>query len=82
MSKPTRQDIETALAAGNLFVVMTNGARWKARRNGVTALWKRDPDRFSIPVKAGLRACGRVDQDSVVTFGRGDGDFEIQKPGE
>lgn len=62
----TRIEIETALAQGNLWVLMGNGNYWRLRRNGKTQFWKTRPDEFSIPVKAGLRACGRVTQDSVI----------------
>lgn len=62
---PTRQEFETALAAGNLWAAMRNGRFWKLRRNGATQTWKRDPNRFSIPVKAGLKSCGRVTEDDV-----------------
>lgn len=30
------------------------------RRNGQTQTWKREPERFSIPVKYGLRTYGRL----------------------
>ncbi len=62
----TRIEIETALAQGNLWVLMGNGNYWRLRRNGKTQFWKTRPDEFSIPVKAGLRACGRVTHDSVI----------------
>jgi predicted type IV restriction endonuclease len=56
----TRQEIETALDSGNLWAAMRNGRFWKCRRNGKTQTWKREPERFSIPVKAGLKSCARV----------------------
>ncbi len=33
-----------------------NGKSLRARRNGRTQRWKRQPERFSIPVKFGMRA--------------------------
>lgn len=60
-----RQEIETALAAGNLWAAMRNGRYWKLRRNGATQTWKRDPSRFSIPVKAGLRSCTRITETDI-----------------
>lgn len=33
--------------------------RW--RRNGATRRWKREPSRFEIPVKHGLRSYDRID---------------------
>lgn len=65
----TREDIETALANGTLWAQMANGAFWRLRRNGATKTWKRAPERYSIPVKAGLKSCGRIDEASKV--GRG-----------
>lgn len=62
----TRIEIETALAQGNLWALMGNGNYWRLRRNGKTQFWKTRPNEFSIPVKAGLRACGRVTQDSLI----------------
>lgn len=56
----TRQELETALDAGGLEAEMTNGRWWKLRRNGKTRTWKRDPKRFEVPVKAGLRAYARL----------------------
>lgn len=56
----TRQDLETALDAGNLWAAMANGRWWRLRRNGATQTWKRDPSRFSVPVKAGLKSCARI----------------------
>lgn len=54
-------EIEAALDTGRLFIVMANGARWQARRNGKTKLWVTRPEEFSIPFKVGLRTCGRID---------------------
>lgn len=61
----TREALETALDSGRLFVHMRNGAWWQARRNGRTQLWKRDPDRFRIPLKAGLRAYGEATAEAL-----------------
>jgi hypothetical protein len=48
---------------------MANGRYWKLRRNGATQTWKRDPSRFSIPVKAGLKSCARITEtDAVCNF--------------
>jgi hypothetical protein len=56
----TRDDIETALDAGGLYVAMGNGRWWPLRRNGATKLWKKDAARFRIPVKAGLRTYAAI----------------------
>lgn len=57
-----RTTFETALDAGNLWIAMRNGRFWRARRNGRTQLWKRSPERFSIPFKVGLKEAGRIDE--------------------
>jgi hypothetical protein len=65
----TLQQVEAALAAGQLFAKMhgTNRA-WQARRNGATKTWKTRPGEFSIPIKAGLRSCGYVRHDNLDNF--------------
>ena len=54
------QVIETALAEGRLWAEMRSGRWWRVRRNGKTQHWKRDPTRFRIPVKAGLRSYAEI----------------------
>jgi len=72
----TRQDLEQALDNGHLWTLMVNGRYWLLRRTGRTKLWKRDPTRFELPVKAGLRSCDQITEYSHVTRGRG-GQFVI-----
>lgn len=55
-----RERIEQALDSGRLFIVMASGREWRARRNGVTKLWKTRPADFSIPAKCGLKTCVRI----------------------
>lgn len=57
----TREELETALDKGKLYMRMQSGNYWRARRNGKTQVWKSDPTRFSIPFKVGLKVCGRLD---------------------
>lgn len=40
--------------------------RW--RRNGATQRWKRDPQRFRIPIKFGLREYGEITPSNVSAF--------------
>ena len=56
----TRIEIEDKLGKGLLWARMSNGNLWRLRRNGVTKLWKTRPNEYSIPVKAGLKLCGRI----------------------
>ena len=61
----SRDDADSALERGLLYVAMGNGKWWRARRNGKTKTWVREPGRFEIPVKAGLKAYGRITQDDI-----------------
>lgn len=61
--------IEAMLDNGKLYVRMGNQRLWAARRNGATKLWKTRPADYSIPVKAGLKATGRVTETSRVEWG-------------
>jgi hypothetical protein len=59
----TRTAFEGALDSASLWTrIRTHkGDRWYVcRRNGSTRVWKRDPDRFEVPVKFRLRDCIRV----------------------
>jgi hypothetical protein len=62
-----RADFENALDTGQLFCAMGNGKFWQARRNGATRSWKRDVDRFYIPIKVGLRAYHAIKETDNVT---------------
>lgn len=55
-----RVEIESALDSGHLEICMPNKRWWKVRRNGRTKLWKKEPHRFEIPIKAGWRTTGRI----------------------
>jgi hypothetical protein len=39
-----------------------DGTPLRARVNGRMRTWKRDPDRFQLPMKHGLRHCFYIDQ--------------------
>ena len=59
------------LKADNFEMLNYNNAdgtpvRW--RRNGKNKLWKRDPNRFRIPIKHGLYDYGYIDQDNYKEF--------------
>ena len=59
-------DIEHALSHGCLWIKMANGRYWRLRRNGATQRWKRDANRFRIPVKAGMYAYSEITNDTVI----------------
>lgn len=51
---------EQAMAAQNFehaTLKNSDGSPVRARRNGATKTWKREPGRFRIPVKHGLKYC-------------------------
>lgn len=58
-------EFERALDSGRVGVRMMNGRVWKARRNGRTRLWKRDAERWAVPIKFGLRHCGLVTNETI-----------------
>lgn len=64
-SPATRQEFETMLDAGRIFVAMGNGRFWQCRRNGQTQTWKTRPNDFRVPVKAGFRTTGQFTQDEL-----------------
>lgn len=70
----TRETIEAALDKRILFAHMRNGKWWRVRRNGKTQTWKREPMRFRIPVKAGLRAYGEITNGNM-----NDGNWRIEE---
>jgi hypothetical protein len=69
----TREELETALDAGKLYVKMNNGKYWRCRRNGKTQLWKTRPNEFRIPVKFGFRYCDAITHNDL------NGDWQIKE---
>jgi hypothetical protein len=74
-----RAEIENLLDAGKLQICMINGTprapRWyDVRRNGKTQTWKRQPERFSIPVRVGFRDAFRI-EDTKYNFRERPADF-------
>jgi hypothetical protein len=53
MIKLTTNNAELMLDAGLLQAQMHTGKWWSLRRNGKTQRWKRSPQRFRVPCKAG-----------------------------
>jgi hypothetical protein len=59
-------DLERALSHGCLWVRLNNGRYWKLRRNGATKRWKRNAERFRIPVKAGLYVFTEITNETTI----------------
>ena len=56
----TRGNLESLLESGQIEVAMRNGNWWQIRRNGATKRWRKDQSRIAIPIKAGLKAFGKI----------------------
>jgi hypothetical protein len=61
----TRNEIETALDAGRLKILMNTGNYWHVRRNGKTQTWKTRPTHFRIPIKFGFKNYGEINHDNM-----------------
>lgn len=59
-TKITTATIDKLLDEGRLEIKMKNGNWWQLRRNGATKRWKREPERFYVGVKAGLKVYGAI----------------------
>lgn len=68
MHFPNIEAIDNAVNDGRVYAEMTHGNFWRVRRNGATKRWKREPNRFRIPVKAGLRAYGAIEPNNLNHF--------------
>lgn len=62
------ETLEKQIADGKVYAEMNNGRFWQVRRNGATKRWKREPDRFRIPIKVGLRGYAAIENDNVKHF--------------
>ena len=63
-------DIEKALDARCLYIAITNGRWWLARRNGATRKWVTRPDEYRVPIKYGLRGAGGITHDTSMDLMR------------
>ena len=45
-----------------------DGTPLRARVNGKVKTWKRNPDRFQVPMKHGLYTCFYIDQDNYLDW--------------
>lgn len=60
-----RVTFERALDSHKVKARVSNGNLWMVKRNGKTRTWKRDADRFEIPIKMGFKSYGLVTQDNI-----------------
>lgn len=58
----TRDNVEQLLERRMIMANIGRGKWWEIRRNGATKRWKRSPEKFRIPIKAGLREYGYIDE--------------------
>lgn len=62
----TRDNVEQLLDARRIEVSVGGGHWWVVRRNGATKLWKKSPERIRIPIKAGFRDTGVIDEGDFI----------------
>lgn len=55
-----KSEINQLIDSGKIQVLMSGGKWWNIRRNGKTKTWKRNPNRFLIPYKAGIHIYGHI----------------------
>lgn len=64
-----RATIESLLDSRTLCVRMHSGRVWDSvRRNGATKTWKREPNRFRIPIKYGFRGYGEITETTEIVL--------------
>jgi hypothetical protein len=61
-------ELEAALDVGRLHVRMNHGAWWIVRRGGKTRRWVRDPQRWRVPIRVGLRETGAAEPYNLSIF--------------
>ena len=54
-----------AQTAQNFFFLEENKIYYSWRRNGKTKTWKKNPERFAIPVKYGLKTYSTITEDTL-----------------
>ena len=64
----TREQAETAQEFHENGASNCDGTCRRWRRNGQTQTWKRQPDRFRIPVKHGMYAYGAITEENAGRF--------------
>ena len=62
----SHQQVRYEIEQGAIWVRMNNGRYWRVRCNGATKLWKRDPWRYRIPVKAGLKVFSEITNETEI----------------
>jgi hypothetical protein len=58
----TRDNLDRLIDARAIQRLMNNGRWWTVRRDGRTQYWKRNPDRFRLPIKFGMYSYGAIDE--------------------
>ena len=62
----SHQQVRYELDHGSLWIRMNSGRYWKLRANGATKLWKRNPWRYRIPVKAGMYVFSEITNETEI----------------
>ncbi len=66
----TYEDALTTREFWHMFATNADGTPVRCRRNGATKTWKREPGKFRIPVKYGLKNCFYVNFESSLAHGK------------
>lgn len=53
---------EIKALSGHALIVSNKGDIIRVKINGMVKTWKKDTNRFSVPVKYGLYECGRIEE--------------------
>lgn len=54
--------VEIKALRNHALIVGNNGEIFRVKVNGIVKTWKRDPSRFSVPIKYGLYEYARIEE--------------------
>lgn len=75
--KLTQAEIADALEHNKIKWVSPNSTFWATRRASKTKLWKREPTRYQITVKMGLKSYAQLTNETEFNQVLKDGEFQF-----